>query len=82
MILSLFWLLAFCVQQIIAVDLVVDLGYAKYEGVNQTDGTYRWSGMRFARSVSRIDGMRFAAPEDPLPIRGIQNASAVRQAQP
>ncbi|KAF2787323.1 alpha/beta-hydrolase [Melanomma pulvis-pyrius CBS 109.77] len=71
----LFWLLALCVQQLVAVDLVVDLGYAKYRGVQQHNGVNRWAGMRFARSVSRIDGMRFAAPQDPLPIRGIVNAS-------
>lgn len=67
----LFLLLALCVQQLVAVDVVVDLGYAKYRGIAQGKGgdVILWAGMRYARSVSRTDGMRFAAPQDPLPER-------------
>jgi hypothetical protein len=75
---SLPFLLTLCVQQVAAVDLVVDLGYAKYRGSDQGDGVSRWAGMRYARSASRVDGMRFAAPQDPLPVKGTVNATEVR----
>ncbi|KAF2866219.1 Alpha/Beta hydrolase protein [Massariosphaeria phaeospora] len=68
-------LFAVCVQQLLAVDTVVDLGHAQYRGQDQGDGVTSWVGMRYARSVSRIDGMRFAPPQDPLPARGIVNAT-------
>ncbi|KAF2190580.1 alpha/beta-hydrolase [Zopfia rhizophila CBS 207.26] len=71
---SLILTLALCLQQIAAVDLVVDLGYAKYRGTDRGNGIYRWAGMRYARRVSRLDGMRFAAPQDPLPEKDIINA--------
>lgn len=58
-----------------ALDTVIDLGYAKYRGKDLENGVMRWSGMRYARSVSRVDGMRFAAPQDPLPERTIINAT-------
>ncbi|KAF2273306.1 alpha/beta-hydrolase [Westerdykella ornata] len=62
--------LALCVRRLIAVDPVVDLGYAQYRGVYQGNGSViRWAGMRYARSVSRVDGLRFTAPQDPLPER-------------
>lgn len=64
-----FLLLALCVQQLVAVDPVVDLGYAKYRGTTNGNGVIRWAGMRYARSVSRVDGTRFTAPQDPLPER-------------
>lgn len=70
-------LLALC-QQLVAVDLEVDLGYAKYRGSDIGHGISRWAGMRYARSPSRIDGMRFTAPQDPLPQRGTVNATEVR----
>jgi hypothetical protein len=62
-------LLTLCVQQLVALDLVVDLDYAKYRGTECGHGVLRWAGMRYARSVSRIDGNRFTAPKDPLPER-------------
>lgn len=61
-------LLALCTQQVAALDEVVDLGYARYRGQNN-DKIVSWKGMRYARSVSRINGGRFKAPEDPLPER-------------
>lgn len=71
-------LLAFCVKQLIAVDLIVDLGYAKYRGEAYDNGVTRWAGMRYARSPSRLDGLRFTAPQDPLPDNGdITNATEV-----
>ena len=60
---ALFW------QHVFAADLVVDLGYAKYQGIDLEMGVARWAGMRYARSVSRVDGKRFAAPQEPLPER-------------
>lgn len=72
-----FLLLAFCVEQLLAVDLVVDLGYAKYRGLEYGNGVTRWAGMRYARSTSRLDGLRFTAPQDPLPETGVTNATEV-----
>jgi carboxylesterase type B len=72
-------LFTLCVQQVAAVDLVVDLGYAKYRGSEVGEGVSRWAGMRYARSASRVDGMRFVAPQDPLPIKGTVNATEVRK---
>jgi len=72
-------LLALCVQRVAAVGLVVDLGYAKYRGSEQGDGVSRWAGMRYARSASRVDGMRFRAPQDPLPVKGTVNATEVNK---
>jgi hypothetical protein len=57
---------AFVVQFAAAVNVTVDLGYARYKGKDIGNGVYRWAGMRYARSVSRVDGMRFTAPQEPL----------------
>jgi hypothetical protein len=73
--------LALCVQQIAAVDLVVDLGYSKYRGSEVGDGVSRWAGVRYARSASRVDGMRFMAPQDPVEVKGTVNATEVRLVQ-
>jgi hypothetical protein len=60
--------LSLCFLQLVfAVDPVVDLGYAKYRGVHNGKDVVRWAGMRYARSVSRVDGMRFSPPQDPVP---------------
>ncbi|KAF2105520.1 Alpha/Beta hydrolase protein [Lophiotrema nucula] len=70
------WILALFVQQLVAVDSVVDLGYVKYRGSVQNDGVTTWLGMRYARSTSRVDGRRFTAPEDPMQeVGGIQDAA-------
>ena len=50
----------------LALDETVDLGYAKYKGKDIGNGTLRWAGMRYARSVSRVNGLRFTAPQDPV----------------
>jgi hypothetical protein len=49
-----------------AVNVTVDLGYARYRGKEIGNGVSRWAGMRYARSVSRVDGLRFTAPQEPL----------------
>ena len=76
----LFFLFALCVQQAVSVDTVVDLGYAKYSG-NSSGGISVWAGMRYARNPSRVDGMRFAAPQDPQPVEGVVDATKVRYGQ-
>lgn len=72
-------LLTLSVLRVVAVDLEVDLGYARYRGSELGNGVSRWAGMRYARSASRVDGMRFMAPQDPLPAKGIINATQVRR---
>lgn len=52
----------------------VDLGYSKYEG-STVSGVTQWLGMRFA--APPVGALRFAAPQDPLPVEGIQQATAV-----
>jgi len=54
------------VQLAAAVNVTVDLGYARYRGKDIGNGVVRWAGMRYARSVSRVDGLRFTAPQEPL----------------
>ena len=74
-------LLALCVQHIFALDPVVDLGYAKYRGDfdGGEESVIRWAGMRYARNPSRLTGMRFMAPQDPVEERrgNIVNATEV-----
>ncbi|KAF1350447.1 alpha/beta-hydrolase [Lizonia empirigonia] len=57
---------ALLLQLAAAVNLTVDLGYARYRGKDIGKGVQRWAGMRYARSVSRVDGLRFTAPQEPL----------------
>lgn len=54
---------------------VVDLGYARYEGRTLSTGVTQWLGMRFA--APPVGDLRFAAPHDPLPVEGIQQATEV-----
>jgi hypothetical protein len=57
---------ALLLQAAAAVNVTVDLGYARYRGKEVGNGINRWAGMRYARSVSRVDGLRFTAPQEPL----------------
>ncbi|KAK7177741.1 secreted lipase-like protein 1 [Paraphaeosphaeria sporulosa] len=68
-------LLALCVQQLVAVERVVDLGYAKYRGLISDNDVTRWAGIRYARSPSRLNGLWFTAPQDPLPEKSIMSAT-------
>jgi hypothetical protein len=77
--LRLLLLVAFFLHCALALDDVVDLGYAKYQGKNIGNGVMRWAGMRFARNPSRKEGLRFAAPQDPVQENGIVDASSVRR---
>jgi carboxylesterase type B len=54
---------------------VVDLGYARYEGQTLSTGVTQWLGMRFA--APPLGDLRFAAPQDPLSVEGIQQAIEV-----
>ncbi|KAH7392494.1 Alpha/Beta hydrolase protein [Pyrenochaeta sp. MPI-SDFR-AT-0127] len=62
-------------QYAVAVNETVDLGYARYQGKDIGNGVLRWAGMRYARSVSRVDGLRFTAPQDPLHEPNVVDAS-------
>jgi carboxylesterase type B len=66
---------ALLLQYAIALNTTIDLGYAKYRGKDNGNGTMRWAGMRYARSV---EGMRFTAPQDPTDERDVVNATEVR----
>ena len=57
---------ALLLQLAAAVNVTVDLGYARYRGKEVGNNVTRWAGMRYARSVSRVDGLRFTAPQEPL----------------
>ncbi|EMD95913.1 hypothetical protein COCC4DRAFT_122616 [Bipolaris maydis ATCC 48331] len=67
---------AFFLHSALALDEVVDLGYAKYRGKSIGNGVMRWAGMRFARSPSLQEGLRFAAPQDPVKENGTVDASS------
>jgi hypothetical protein len=64
-------------QNALALKETIDLGYAKYRGKNIGNGVIRWAGMRYARSASRLDGLRFAAPQDPKEERNVVDATKV-----
>ncbi|EEP76640.1 conserved hypothetical protein [Uncinocarpus reesii 1704] len=53
-----------------------DLGYAKYQGVRDPHGVTSWYGMRYA--APPIGELRFAAPQDPGKVDGIQLANVNR----
>jgi acetylcholinesterase len=53
---------------------VVDLGYAKYQGIyNETTGIQSFKGMRYA--APPIGDLRWRAPQPPVHLPGIQDAS-------
>jgi carboxylesterase type B len=56
---------AFLAQCAVALNTTLDLGYAQYRGKDIGNGVMRWAGMRYARSTSRVDDLRFTAPQDP-----------------
>jgi hypothetical protein len=70
---------AFFFRCAVALNQTIDLGYAKYRGKDIGNGVLRWAGMRYARSVSRVDGLRFTAPQDPIDERNVVDASKVRR---
>jgi hypothetical protein len=64
-------------QQALALQETIDLGYAKYRGKDLGSGVIRWAGMRYARNPSRVEGLRFTAPQDPKDESGVVNATKV-----
>ncbi|CAO2650880.1 Nn.00g091770.m01.CDS01 [Neocucurbitaria sp. VM-36] len=66
---------AFFLQYAVALNETIDLGYARYRGKDIGNGVLRWAGMRYARSVSRVDGLRFTAPQDPIDERNVVDAT-------
>jgi carboxylesterase type B len=66
---------AFLFRHVAALNDTINLGYAQYRGKDIGNGIMRWAGMRYARSVSRVDGLRFTAPQDPLQQHGVTDAT-------
>ncbi|CAN9183315.1 hypothetical protein AA0112_g10425 [Alternaria arborescens] len=62
-------------QHALALQETIDLGYAKYRGKDLGNGVIRWAGMRYARNPSRVEGLRFTAPQDPKDESGVVNAT-------
>ncbi|KAH8648747.1 triacylglycerol lipase [Tricladium varicosporioides] len=54
------------------IDLIVDLGYSKYEGTNAKNGITQWWGIRYA--ANPIGDNRFRAPQDPPVVTDVQKA--------
>lgn len=57
---------------------IVDLGYARYQGSNSS-GVAQWLGIRYAAVPT--GSLRFASPEAPPKLKGVQSATKVRQRQ-
>ena len=55
--------------------LTVDLGYAKYRGVQLENGVKQYLGVRYA--APPVADLRWRAPRDPLAVEGVQEASKV-----
>ena len=63
------------VLKVYAVRPLVDLGYARYEGISLSNGVSQWLGMRFA--APPLGNLRFRAPADPLHNNSITVAAEV-----
>jgi carboxylesterase type B len=66
---------AFLFCNVLALNNVINLGYAQYRGKDIGNGVMRWAGMRYARSVSRVEGLRFTAPQDPIQEHSVVDAT-------
>jgi carboxylesterase type B len=64
-------------QYALALKETIDLGYAKYRGKDIGNGVIRWAGMRYAQNPSRLEGLRFTAPQDPKDERDVVDATKV-----
>ncbi len=60
-----------------AITVTVDLSYATYEGLAHPNGVTHWLGMRYA--AAPVGDLRFAAPQDPPAVDGVQKADKVNQ---
>jgi len=54
---------------------IIDLGYAKYQGVSLEAGVDQYLGIRYA--ASPLGDLRWRAPQDPRPQADVQDASRV-----
>ncbi|TFK49455.1 alpha/beta-hydrolase [Heliocybe sulcata] len=63
---------AFLVAGVIAVDPLVNVDYAQYLGTARPGGVTDWLGIRYA--APPLGDLRFAAPQDPLVVDGVQIA--------
>ncbi|KAA1475672.1 alpha/beta-hydrolase [Dentipellis sp. KUC8613] len=64
-----------CIAQTLAPFKVVDLGYATYQSnVHLAEGVTSFLGIRYA--APPVGDLRFAAPQKPSTVHGIQNATA------
>ncbi|KAL1866677.1 hypothetical protein Daus18300_006621 [Diaporthe australafricana] len=61
------------VATVSAVDTLVDLGYAKYQGTTVGAGVNQWLGLRFA--APSVPPLRFSAPQPPLDESEVQDAT-------
>ncbi|KAL4888096.1 Alpha/Beta hydrolase protein [Aspergillus ambiguus] len=77
---SLLFTLAFLVSLACGRSAVVDLGYARYRGQRLSNGINQWLGIRYA--APPIGPLRFAAPQDPTLMEGVQPASRTRRLLP
>ncbi|KJX94835.1 triacylglycerol lipase like protein [Zymoseptoria brevis] len=57
-----------------AVAPLVHLGYSSYEGRSLSNGITQWLGLRYA--APPVGDLRFAAPQNPLPAEGVQDANS------
>ncbi|KAK4496338.1 hypothetical protein PRZ48_012318 [Zasmidium cellare] len=60
------------IEAVAAVSPTVRLQYASYQGTPLENGITQWLGLRFA--APPVGDLRFAAPQDPTPQYGIQQA--------
>lgn len=65
---------AAAVQQVLAVDPVVQLNYTSYRGTALKNGVTQWLGMRFA--AAPFGDLRFRAPQCPEAQNGVQEADS------
>ena len=63
------------VSSVSAVNTIVRLDYASYQGASN-NGVTRWLGMRYAAPPT--GNLRFALPQDPRSVSGVQTAVQVR----
>lgn len=63
------------VSYALAVNPTVRLDYATYFGTELSNGVNQWLGIRYAKPP--LGNLRFAAPQDPDFVRGIQPANKV-----
>lgn len=65
--------LALTATAVQAVDSLVDLGYAKYQGMTLANGVQQWLSVRFA--AAPIGKNRFVYPQPPTPMKEVQDAT-------